>query len=60
MMNHIKNWWYTHLSYIVWLVHFLAPSMSAWMDAHPKTIMSAIFALILARAAQVKLNGKTP
>jgi hypothetical protein len=56
-MGHLKQWWYAHSTWIIWAVHFLVPSVNAWMDQHPKSVMGAIFILIASRMIQVNGNG---
>lgn len=35
MLQHLKGWWATHVSWIAVVASFLTPSINAWVAAHP-------------------------
>lgn len=48
MINHLKQWWATHLTLIAGIVTFLTPSVQSWVTSHPKSsvTVASLWAII--------------
>lgn len=47
-MNHLKQWWLAHLTWITGAAYFFLPSVQTWMNAHPKTLFSSVLGVVVA------------
>jgi hypothetical protein len=52
VVQHLKSWWAVHSIWLLWVLHFEVPSVQAWIDGHPKSMIAAILALVLVHMAQ--------
>lgn len=48
-MNHFKQWWATHITWVAAVVVFITPSVNAWVAAHPSSsaAVMAVWGIVL-------------
>jgi len=61
MLDHIKRWWFAHLTWILAAYSFLSPSVAAWAGHHPGGFISIAAAwTLLGHALQSPLQSPPP